>query len=86
MDSYLSSVAGVGTVAGLIGCFIAVLKCCERKKFKSASGCINFEMEADVNSISTAPNEAQNQPKPSPTVGAISPPRSVIPSLELSKV
>jgi hypothetical protein len=91
MSSYIETVAGAGTIAAAIGILYAIIKCCERKKFKSASGCINFELEADLNSVSTQPPPPSQTPKPSPNpspviVGDSGKTRSAVPSFDLTKV
>jgi len=69
MDSYTSVLAGSGTIGAIVILIIAFLKCCEKKKYKSHSGCIDFEVEADLNAKegATAPQIIQIQTPVTPT-------------------
>lgn len=76
---YLESVAGTATIASAIGIVLAIIKCCERKKLKTSSGCISCEMEADAAVIEVP------QPKPSPALSVVEAPRTPLPSLDITK-
>ena len=50
MDTSLVSGISAGGLGGIvIAICIIIYKCCERKKYKSHLGCIDFQVEADLN-------------------------------------
>lgn len=57
MDTSLLSGLSAGGLGGvIIAVCIILYKCCEKKKYKSHLGCIDFQVEADLNATgATAP-------------------------------
>ena len=50
MDTSLLSGLSAGGLGGvIIAVCIILYKCCEKKKYKSHLGCIDFQVEADIN-------------------------------------
>jgi len=70
MDSSLLSGLSAGGFGGIIIAVCVILyKCCEKKKYKSHLGCIDFQVEADVNATgATAPQDLPKTPPPTPVV------------------
>jgi hypothetical protein len=72
MDSSLLSGLSAGGFGGvIIAVCIIVYKCCEKKKYKSHLGCIDFQVEADLNATgATAPHDMPKTPQTIPVLEA----------------
>ena len=86
MDSSLLSGLSAGGFGGvIIAVCIILYKCCEKKKYKSHLGCIDFQVEADLNATTgVAPQDMPKTPQTTPVLEAK---RSsiTIPPLELKE-
>lgn len=71
MDTSLLSGLSAGGLGGVIIAICVILyKCCEKKKYKSHLGCIDFQVEADLNANTTgatAPTVSVVPTTPPPT-------------------
>ena len=69
MDTSLLSGLSAGGLGGIIIAVCIILyKCCEKKKYKSHLGCIDFQVEADTNAQgATAPMTPVVPMTPNPT-------------------
>lgn len=73
---YTTALAGSGTIGAVLGLVFFVIKCLEKKKFKTRSGCVDFQVE---NEQPHSPPQAIVMHTPPPT-----PQRTPIPSADLS--